>query len=278
MTRSKTHPEGVKGLEKGTAMKKSEKIAAAKKVAMAVLRNETPDPKLKKLLKEEGCVMTQDKEGFHFVDSDGKGYQFVPKGKLMIQYDRNDWLEYRALAEMLEESSSKRTAKKVEKSLDNVKAKSLRDRLAKTIEDRGVSPTRSKGKKAEPKATPKPKTEKPKASKKSTAKAAPKKSTKKAEPKAKKPKVEVLPKDQQKAEIKKLQKKLKNVKFETIGTWVWATGETREAKDELKRAGFHFSAKKEAWYWKPTEDAPRRRTRFASVDSVRNYWNQPKVA
>lgn len=242
-------------------MKKSERINAAKKIASQIARGEKADQKIHKALKAEGCTIVKDGDGFHFTDNDGKGYQFVPKGKLVIQYDRNDWIEYRALDEMLAESKSKKNAKKVAGLLGNVRAESLRKKLIEQIESRGVE-------------VEQPKVEKPKAAKKSKAKTAPKKS----EPKAKKPKVEVLPKEDQPAEIKKLQKKLKGVKFETIGTWVWATGETREVKDELKRAGFHFSAKKEAWYWKPTEDAPRRRTKFASVDSVRNYWNQPKVA
>lgn len=242
-------------------MKKTERINAAKKIASQISKGEKGDPKIAKTLKAEGCKLLKDGDTFHFEDCDGKHYQFVPKGRLVLQYDRNDWLEYRALAEILAESKTKKAAREAASLLGNVRAKSLRSELIEQIESRGVE-------------VEQPKVEKPKAAKKSKAKTAPKKS----EPKAKKPKVEVLPKEDQPAEIKKLQKKLKGVKFETIGTWVWATGETREAKDELKRAGFHFSAKKEAWYWKPTEDAPRRRTKFASMDGVRNYWNQPKVA
>lgn len=234
-------------------MKKSEKINAAKKVAMAVLRNETPDKKLQKLLKEEGCVMTQDEDGFHFVDSDGKGYQFVLKGRLMVQYDRNDWLEYRALAEMLEASSSKNTAKKVEKLLDNVKAKSLRDSLAKTIEERGVSSTRTRGKKTAPKETPKKSakkaaTEKPKASKKS-AKTAPKNS---AKPKAEKPKKQPKPKFESEA-VKEFDGKFDGVTFtqKRADACVWATGKTSAHKDALKAAGFRWSRKRQAYFRKP---------------------------
>lgn len=244
----------------GLKMKKIERINLAKKAAQIMDKGQTPKAELK-ALKAEGCTMTKDAKGYHFEDADGKGYQLVPKGNMVTQYNRNDWVEYRALDEMLAQAKGKKQAKKVAKMLDNVKAKSLREDLIAQITARGV----------EIEGAEKPKAEKPKAE-------TVKPKTKKPEPKAEKPKIEVLPKDKQHAEIQKLQKKLKDVEFEVIGSWVWASGETREHKDELKKAGFRFSGNRQAWYWKPTEDAPRSKRKFKTMDGVRNYWQNRQAA
>ena len=247
-------------------MQKRDRINLAKKAAQIMEKGQNPKAELK-ALKAEGCAMTKDAKGYHFEDADGKGYQLVPKGNMVAQYNRNDWVEYRALDEMLAESKGKKQARKVAKMLGNVKAQSLKADLIAQITARGVEVEGAEPKAEKPKAA-KPKAEKPKA------KTVEKPKAKKAE----KPKIEVLPKDQQHAEIKKLQKKLKDVEFEVIGTWVWASGETREHTEELKKAGFRFSGNRQAWYWKPTEDAPRSKRKFKTMDGVRNYWNNRQAA
>lgn len=42
---------------------------------------------------------------------------------------------------------------------------------------------------------------------------------------------------------------LGGLKIELIGTWLWVTGNTRPVKDHLKKLGFKFSGKKQAWYF-----------------------------
>lgn len=67
---------------------------------------------------------------------------------------------------------------------------------------------------------------------------------------------------------------LAGVHVDTVGSWLWVTGDTRAHKDELKAAGFRFSAKKEAWYWKPAGSAPKtRRARYGSVDALKSHWS-----
>ena len=72
-----------------------------------------------------------------------------------------------------------------------------------------------------------------------------------------------------------LEQGLPGVSFEWIGDWVWATGDTRPNKESLKAAGFKWSAKKTAWYWKPEGSKPKtRRARYSSVDSLKKHWQQ----
>lgn len=44
---------------------------------------------------------------------------------------------------------------------------------------------------------------------------------------------------------------LPNVYVEICGAWLWVTGNTKEHKDIIKSAGFYWSKKKSAWYFKP---------------------------
>lgn len=79
--------------------------------------------------------------------------------------------------------------------------------------------------------------------------------------------------DPQRMVFELLESGLPGVEFEWIGEWVWATGDTRPNKETLKAAGFKWSAKKTAWYWKPEGSKPKsRRARYGSVDSLRKHW------
>lgn len=198
-------------------MQKSERINAAKKLVQAVVREEKADPALAKALKSEGCTLTKDGKGWHFVDADGKGYQLVPKGRMVIQYDRNDWIEFRALDEMLAESKSKKQAKKVLGLLGNVRAKTLRAALIEQIESRGVEV----------------KIEEPKAEESKE-----KKSAKPAKPEKKSP------------QFPELAAQFEGVKFKSKGEGccIWASGNVEKHEKALKAAGFVWSGKKSAYY------------------------------
>ena len=37
--------------------------------------------------------------------------------------------------------------------------------------------------------------------------------------------------------------------IELCGSWLWITGNTKDAKDKLKELGFKYSANKQAWYY-----------------------------
>lgn len=38
---------------------------------------------------------------------------------------------------------------------------------------------------------------------------------------------------------------------EMCGEWLWLKGDSFKVKDELKKVGFRWSAKKARWYWSP---------------------------
>lgn len=54
--------------------------------------------------------------------------------------------------------------------------------------------------------------------------------------------------------------KVKGIRVELCGCWLWISGDTRAVKDELSAAGCHFSSKKKMWYWHPGKQ-PRHKCR-----------------
>ena len=65
--------------------------------------------------------------------------------------------------------------------------------------------------------------------------------------------------------------KMQGVKVELIGTWLWATGNTKVYKEELKALGFKYSAKKQAWSWHSSPYYHRSRYRM-TMDDIRNRY------
>ncbi len=61
---------------------------------------------------------------------------------------------------------------------------------------------------------------------------------------------------------------LKGITIELVGYWIWVTGETREHKDELKKAGFYYASKKIAWYFR-TGEYKAKKGGLKSLDEIR---------
>lgn len=59
--------------------------------------------------------------------------------------------------------------------------------------------------------------------------------------------------------------------IEICGSWIWVTGNTKEAKDKLKECGFVWACKKLAWYWRKPEDKKKTRGTL-SLDQIRERY------
>ena len=68
---------------------------------------------------------------------------------------------------------------------------------------------------------------------------------------------------------------ISGVVVEVCGSWIWVTGDTKPAKDRLKRLNFKFSGKKQAWYY---HRDPYRKHRKGSMtlDEIRGYYGSTK--
>ena len=69
------------------------------------------------------------------------------------------------------------------------------------------------------------------------------------------------------------------VHLELCGSWLWATGNTKPVKDDLKALGFRWSHNKSAWYWRdPAIPYRRRGKRKYSMDEIRDRHGSMEIA
>lgn len=65
--------------------------------------------------------------------------------------------------------------------------------------------------------------------------------------------------------------------IELCGSWLWITGNTYEARDQLKALGFRFSRKKQAWYFH-SEPYRKHGKSEKSMQDIRNMYGSEKYA
>ena len=65
--------------------------------------------------------------------------------------------------------------------------------------------------------------------------------------------------------------RMDDVVIEIIGSFVWATGDTKPHKDQLKALKFQWHTKKIAWYLKP-EDYKKRSHKDYNLDEIRQMY------
>lgn len=67
------------------------------------------------------------------------------------------------------------------------------------------------------------------------------------------------------------------IKIELCGSWIWITGQTKEVKENLKSAGYRWAAKKKAWYWRPAEQAFKRKCGSRSLSWIRDRYGSDDI-
>lgn len=66
-----------------------------------------------------------------------------------------------------------------------------------------------------------------------------------------------------------------NMTIEICGSWIWCFN-SYEYRKELKELGFHYAAKKQAWYFH-TETFKKKRNKPLSMDDIRSYYGSTEV-
>lgn len=69
---------------------------------------------------------------------------------------------------------------------------------------------------------------------------------------------------------------LAGIELEICGSWIWATGETRQHKETLRREGFFWASNKKAWYWR---ENPRRKrsAKVYTLDEIRHSYGSQTI-
>ena len=65
--------------------------------------------------------------------------------------------------------------------------------------------------------------------------------------------------------------------IELCGSWLWVTGKTYEAREQLKALGFRFSRKKQAWYFH-SEPYHKHGKSEKSMQDIRDMYGSEKYA
>jgi len=80
------------------------------------------------------------------------------------------------------------------------------------------------------------------------------------------------------AKVAELLKVQAEIRIELCGLWLWITGETRAAKDQLKALGCRWAPKKGCWYWRRESDAGyRRHSRTLSLEQIRAKYGSNEL-
>lgn len=66
------------------------------------------------------------------------------------------------------------------------------------------------------------------------------------------------------------------IDVEIVGSWVWVSGDTFSAREQLKAMGCTYSGKRKMWYWHPGKR--RYSSSRESMDSIRAKYGSRKVA
>lgn len=62
---------------------------------------------------------------------------------------------------------------------------------------------------------------------------------------------------------------IEGIEIELCGSWLWVSGNTYEAKDQLKAAGFKWSKNKKKWHWHHAEDGDKWSRGRATMEEIR---------
>ena len=66
--------------------------------------------------------------------------------------------------------------------------------------------------------------------------------------------------------------KLSGLVVELCGSWLWISGNTKQHRDELKKAGCRWSHSKTMWYWRHEENGYHGRGGNTSIGDIRNKY------
>lgn len=70
--------------------------------------------------------------------------------------------------------------------------------------------------------------------------------------------------------------RLRGIRIEICGSWIWVSGDTRPHKDQFKALGMYWAPKKEMWYWRPPEKATIRH-KPRSMDYIRQTYGSQVI-
>lgn len=70
---------------------------------------------------------------------------------------------------------------------------------------------------------------------------------------------------------------IENITIEVVGVWIWVTGDTKPCKEILKKAGFFYAYKKNAWYFRTEENKSKHQTKSLPLEDIRKKYGSEHI-
>lgn len=70
---------------------------------------------------------------------------------------------------------------------------------------------------------------------------------------------------------------LDGLDIELCGSWLWIGGNTKQHKEELKKAGCRWSNSKKLWYWRHQEEGCRWSRGHSSMGQIRDKYGSYRI-
>lgn len=71
--------------------------------------------------------------------------------------------------------------------------------------------------------------------------------------------------------------RLDGLEIELCGSWIWCGGNTKQHKEELKKAGCRWSSSKKLWYWRHQEEGCRWSRGRSSMGQIRDKYGSYRI-
>ena len=68
------------------------------------------------------------------------------------------------------------------------------------------------------------------------------------------------------------------IDIELCGRWLWISGNTYAAREELKAAGCRYASRKKMWYWHFEEDGTDRPHKPCTMERIRELYGSEEIA
>ncbi len=66
--------------------------------------------------------------------------------------------------------------------------------------------------------------------------------------------------------------KIKGIKVELCGSWLWISGNTYRVRNQISSSGCRWSKSKKMWYWRPADEAFKPRRGNMDIDEIRHKY------
>ena len=70
---------------------------------------------------------------------------------------------------------------------------------------------------------------------------------------------------------------IEGIIIDLVGSWIWVTGNTYPVREQIKKAGYFFAGKKQAWYFRSEEYKFKGTGESLDLDEIKNKYGSERI-